>query len=121
MRRRNREKAAAGDTAAAVDDGDKITEGEGQRAAKIDSGFTNLIILVLVLVISCVLLVTMIPDHPLALQLMSLLDSTAHLLCLTTPVYAVVLDAGSTGSRVLGFTFFLSPITGNKTFFLLLR
>merc|ERR1719391_1123628 len=64
-------------------------------------------------VTSCILLVYTIPDHPLSIILMSLVDRTAHILSLTTPFYAVVLDAGSTGSRVLGFTFFHSPVTGN--------
>ena len=85
----------------------------GGRSASIDSSFTYLILLLTVTIASCVLLVYLIPDHPLAILLMSLMDKTAHLMSLTTPVYAVVLDAGSTGSRVLGFTFFHSPVTGN--------
>ena len=38
---------------------------------------------------------------------------TVDLDILVVQVYAVVLDAGSTGSRVLGFTFYHSPATRN--------
>jgi len=93
--------------------GDNQHEGSGGRSASIDRTCTYLILLVTVAVASCILLVYTIPDHPFSIILMSLVDRTAHILSLTTPFYAVVLDAGSTGSRVLGFTFFHSPVTGN--------
>ena len=110
LRRRNMQQksSAIGDKP-----GVEEREGEGKRAAKIDSGFTYLIILLMVTLASCVLVVYTVPDHPLSLALMSAVDRACHMMSLTTPVYAVVLDAGSTGSRVLGFTFFLSPLTGN--------
>ena len=88
-------------------------EGGGGRSARIDHSCTYLILLVTVTLASCCLLLWLLPDHPLATLLMSGLDKTAHLLSLTSPVYAVVLDAGSTGSRVLAFSFFHNTLTGN--------
>ena len=94
-------------------DDDKKKEGGGGKSAEIDSTCTYLIFAVVILVVSAAALVLLMPDNPLSLLLMSAVDQMAHLMALTTPVYAVVLDAGSTGSRVLGFTFFHSPVTGN--------
>jgi len=106
-----RRKAAAGGGDDSLDQ--RRGEGEGGRSAKIDNSCTYLILLLTVSLASCCLLVWLLPDHPLATLLTSLVDKTAHLLSLTTPVYAVVLDAGSTGSRVLAFSFYHNPGTGN--------
>ena len=95
------------------DHGPEGKSGEEGRSAKIDHTCTYLILLVTVSLLSCCLLVWLLPDHPLAALLVSTVDRTAHLLSLTTPVYAVVLDAGSTGSRVLAFSFYHNPSTGN--------
>jgi len=70
-------------------------------------------LLTTVLLLSSCLLVWLLPDHPLATLIISGVDRSALLLSLTTPVYAVVLDAGSTGSRVLAFSFYHNPVTGN--------
>lgn len=94
-------------------DDDQKKEGGGGKSADIDSTCTYLIFLVVIIMVSVAALVVLVPDNPVSLLLMSALDKVCHLLALTTPVYAVVLDAGSTGSRVLGFTFFHSPLTGN--------
>jgi len=92
---------------------EKSGKGEGGRSAKIDHTCTYLILLITIIISSCCLLVFLLPDHPLATLIMSGLDKTAFFLSLTTPVYAVVLDAGSTGSRVLAFSFYHNPGTGN--------
>ena len=108
LRRRN-VPSSGGDTR----DEDTKKEGGGGKSADIDSTCTYLIFLMVILLGSGAALVLLVPDNPVSLLLMSAVDRSCHLLALTTPVYAVVLDAGSTGSRVLGFTFFLSPLTGN--------
>ena len=90
-------------------DDDQKKEGGGGKSAEIDSTCTYLIFLMVIIMVSGAALVVLVPDNPVSLLLMSAVDRVCHLLALTTPVYAVVLDAGSTGSRVLGFTFFHSP------------
>ena len=82
-------------------DNQETKEVAGGRSASVDRSCTYLILLCTVTLVSCVVLVTTIPDHPLSLLLMSVADKTAHTLALTTPFYAVVLDAGSTGSRLV--------------------
>ena len=116
--RKRKVPAAGGDSRGYDYDDDKFTEG-GEigrgyaKSADIDSTCTRLIFLLVLLLVSGAAVVVVMPDSPAALLLMSAVDRSCHLLALTTPVHAVVLDAGSTGSRVLGFTFFLSPLTGN--------
>ena len=90
-------------------DDEQKKEGGGGKSAEIDSTCTYLIFLMAVILVSGAALVLLVPDNPVSILLMSAVDRGCHLVALTTPVYAVVLDAGSTGSRVLGFTFFHSP------------
>ena len=87
--------------------------GSAGRSSKIDSAFTYLVVLVLVVILSCLAVAKLIPDHPVSLGLNFLLDFSLNTLGLCPAVYAVVIDAGSTGSRVLAFTFHQNPVTGN--------
>ena len=69
------------------DHGPEGKSGEEGRSAKIDHTCTYLILLVTVSLLSCCLLVWLLPDHPLAALLVSTVDRTAHLLSLTTPTF----------------------------------
>ena len=83
--------------------------GGGGRSSQIDSAFTYLVVLVLVVIFSCLAVAKLIPDHPVSQGL----DFILNAIGLCPAVYAVVIDAGSTGSRVLAFTFHQNPVTGN--------
>ena len=62
------------------------------------SSSTRLVVQVLVVcILSCIGVVKLIPDHPGTVALLSQLDSSLTTLGLCQAVYAVVLDAGSTG------------------------
>ena len=84
-------------------------EGGAGRSARLDLVCTRLVITLLALVLACLALPHLLPDHPLAVRLAGGLDTALHLAGLTAPLYAVVIDAGSTGSRVLAFSFYRSP------------
>jgi len=85
------------------------SEGSGSHSSKIDSVFTYLVLMVLVIILSCLAVIKLVPDHPVSL----LLDMILNSLGLCPAVYAVVIDAGSTGSRVLAFTFHVNTLTGS--------
>jgi len=105
VRRRKVEQKLGGETEQIED---KV-RGSGER---IDRSFTTCVVLVLALVLLSVALVVLFPSSSPALILTSCLDSFMSSLKLLPTEHAVVLDAGSTGSRVLGFTFHRSPFTG---------
>ena len=51
-----------------------VTEGSGSHSSKIDSAFTYLVVLVLVAILSCLAVTKLIPDHPVAVAVHTLLD-----------------------------------------------
>lgn len=96
-----------------VGQGDSIQEDipKIKTSQKIDQTFTS-IIYVILLIISIILGgLHLFPDSRASLKAVSMFDTTLNKLGLAPKVYAVVLDAGSTGSRVLAFTFHRNPVT----------
>ena len=87
---RRRKPAAGGDNTLEKESGG---DGTGRTL------HSYVMLLATVLLLSSCLLVWLLPDHPLATLIISGVDRSALLLSLTTPVYAVVLDAGSTGRQ----------------------
>ena len=68
------------------EDEKRRTEGGGGKSASVDSTCTYLILLLAATLASCALLVHLAPDHPFALVLMRMVDTSCHALGLTTPV-----------------------------------
>jgi len=94
-------------------EGDKEADtdlGVRSSGARVDRTFTFLISL-LFLVLGVLVLAHLFPALPLSPLLTSLTHSLLHLSGLTIAQHAVIIDAGSTGSRVLAFTFSRSPLT----------
>ena len=101
-RRANASLSGAGDTAGGQDLRSVSPESSG---AKIDRNFTRCIVLAFLVVLSGLTLPVLFSSNilPKAVQenIGQILDSVG----LEPRVHAVVIDAGSTGSRVLAFTF----------------
>jgi len=94
--------------------GEERREGVGRgRAEKIDRSFTMCVVAVLGITVIAVLVVICLPTSSLGLLLKKTLDSALCSLKLLPTQHAVVLDAGSTGSRVLAFTFHRHPVSGS--------
>lgn len=94
--------------------GDNVPEEKTKikTSQKIDETFTRIICVILLFVLIILGGSSLFPDHPVSVKAVNFFDSTLNKLGLAPKVYAVVLDAGSTGSRVLAFTFHKNPVTG---------
>ena len=91
---------------------DAVGERRG-RGDEIDRSFTFLMLLLLALLASCISLIVFSPSSQISIALLSFLDTVLASLGVLARQHAVVLDAGSTGSRVLAFTFHRHIFTGN--------
>jgi len=91
---------------------DAVGERRG-RGEEIDRSFTFLMLLLLALLASCISLIVFSPSSQISIALLSFLDTVLASLGVLARQHAVVLDAGSTGSRVLAFTFHRHIFTGN--------
>ena len=91
---------------------DAVGERRG-RGEEIDRSFTFLMLLLLALLASCISLIVFSPSSQISIALLSFLDAVLASLGVLARQHAVVLDAGSTGSRVLAFTFHRHIFTGN--------
>ena len=79
---------------------DAVGERRG-RGEEIDRSFTFLMLLLLALLASCISLIVFSPSSQISIALLSFLDTVLASLGVLARQHAVVLDAGSTGSRVL--------------------
>lgn len=86
---------------------------KSRKSTKIDQSFTNLIFLVCALIFLSAGVVVVFPDSFIVAHSLKAMDWTFLKLGISSKLYAVVLDAGSTGSRVLAFTFYENPLTKN--------
>lgn len=86
-------------------------EVESRRSSKIDQTCTKLIIMISILLGAASIAFTMFPECLIAVVASRALDTLFIKLGVSATVYAIVLDAGSTGSRVLAFTFYENPLT----------
>ena len=91
---------------------DNLDERRG-RGEEIDRSFTFILVSLFIVIASCVSLVLFLPSSQVAVSLISLVDTVLASLGVLAREHAVVLDAGSTGSRVLAFTFHRHVIGGN--------
>jgi len=95
------------------DEGREMLDKRRGRGEEIDRSFTFVLLLLLALLFSCVSLVVFSPASEPSIALVSLLDTVLASIGVLAREHAVVLDAGSTGSRVLAFTFHRHIFTGN--------
>jgi len=109
--RRRKGASEDGDTLASLKQEDG--EVEHKRSTRIDQTFTTAIMLLSGLIAASSIALTTFPDSGPSVSLLKGVDSLFLMMGLSARIYAIVLDAGSTGSRVLGFTFYENPITGN--------
>jgi len=83
------------------------------NSSKIDQTFTKFIFLLSVFLGVISIALKYFPDSAVSVYAVNLVDASFLYLGISSKVFAVVLDAGSTGSRVLAFTFVENPLTKN--------
>jgi ectonucleoside triphosphate diphosphohydrolase 5/6 len=84
-----------------------------RRSSRIDQTCTKLIVLISGVVGVLSILLMYCPDSTITAFTHKSVDYVLMHAGVSPKIYAIVLDAGSTGSRVLGFTFYENPVTGN--------